>query len=56
MYSEATGGEFAYLDEATYVLPETNADARAVWNWTIALTVLALITLAAGAGLRNRSS
>ncbi len=48
------GHEFAYLDEPTYVLPETNRTGSANSAWTVALSTLALITLAAGAGLRRR--
>ena len=55
MYSPATGNEFAYLDEPTYVLPETNTSEGPARAWTIALSVLALVTLAAGVGLRRRS-
>ncbi len=54
MYSLATGNEFAYLDEPTYVLPETNRTGGSSSAWTVALSTLALITLAAGAGLRRR--
>ena len=55
VYSEATGIEFAYLDEPTYVLPETNRAGSMNSAWTVALSTLALITLAVGAGLRRRS-
>ena len=55
VYSSATGNEFAYLDEPTYVLPETNSDGGAFRAWTIALSALALVTLAAGVGLRRRA-
>ena len=55
MYSAATGDEFAYLDEPTYVLPETNRAGSMNSAWTVALSTLALITLAVGAGLRRRS-
>ena len=55
VYSEATGIEFAYLTEPTYVLPETNRDGDVGSAWTIALSALALVTLAAGVGLRRRS-
>ena len=54
VYSAATGSEFAYLDEPTYVLPETNLDGSMNSAWTVALSTLALITLAVGAGLRLR--
>ena len=54
VYSAATGDEFAYLDEPTYVLPETNRDGGVGSAWTIALSALALVTLAAGVGLRRR--
>ena len=53
--SAAIGHEFAYLDEPTYVLPETNRDGSVGSAWTIALSALALVTLAAGVGLRRRS-
>ena len=55
VYSAATGSEFAYLDEPTYVLPETNRDGSMNSAWTIALSTLALITLAVGVGLRRRA-
>ena len=55
VYSNATGNEFAYLDEPTYVLPETNRDGGVGTTWTIALSALALVTLAAGVGLRRRA-
>ena len=55
VYSYATGYEYAYLDEPTYVLPETNTTGGASSAWTIALSALALVTLAAGVGLRRRS-
>ena len=55
VYSAATGSEFAYLDEPTYVLPETNRDGGVNSAWTVALSTLALITLAVGVGLRRRS-
>ena len=55
VYSEATGTEFAYLDEPTYVLPETNRNGGFGSAWTIALSALALVTLVAGVGLRRRS-
>ena len=55
VYSAATGSEFAYLDEPTYVLPETNLDGSMNSAWTVALSTLALITLAVGAGLRRRA-
>jgi hypothetical protein len=55
MTSVDTGHEFAYLDEPTYVLPETNRDGGAGQAWTIALGVLALVTLVAGVGLRRRA-
>ena len=55
VYSEATGTEFAYLDEPTYRLPETNRTTGTSSAWTVALSTLALITLAVGAGLRRRS-
>jgi len=55
VYSAATGDEFAYLDEPTYVLPETNRAGSMNSAWTVALSTLALITLAVGAGLRRRS-
>jgi len=55
VYSEATGTEFAYLDEPTYRLPETNRTTGTSSAWTVALSTLALITLAVGVGLRRRS-
>jgi ELWxxDGT repeat protein len=53
--SDAIGHEFAYLDEPTYVLPETNRDGGVGSAWTIALSALALVTLAAGVAMRRRS-
>ncbi|NBP83328.1 hypothetical protein EBU60_05645, partial [bacterium] len=44
MYSSATGYEFAYLDEPTYVLPETSRDGSL---WTATLVILAGLTAAA---------
>jgi len=55
MYSVATGMEFAYLTEPTYSLPETNSSGGVNSAWTIALSTLALITLAFGASLRQRA-
>ena len=52
--SDAIGHEFAYLDEPTYGLPETNRDGVTNGAWTIVLSALALITLVAGVGLRLR--
>jgi ELWxxDGT repeat protein len=51
VYSEAIGYEFAYLDEPTYVLPETNRDGSV---WTVTLVILAGLTAAASIGLRVR--
>ena len=53
VYSETIGNEFAYLDEPTYVLPETNRDESV---WTTALVILAGLTAAAGAALRRRGA
>jgi hypothetical protein len=55
VYSEATGYEFAWLTEPTYVLPETNRGGGVGTAWTIALSALTLVTLAAGVGLRRRA-
>jgi hypothetical protein len=55
VYSNATGNEFAWLTEPAYVLPETNRNGGVNSAWTIALSALALVTLAAGVGLRRRS-
>jgi ELWxxDGT repeat protein len=55
VYSSATGYEFAWLTESTYVLPETNRGGGVGTAWTIALSALALVTLAAGVGLRRRA-
>jgi hypothetical protein len=46
-----TGSEFAYLDEPTFVLPETNRDGSV---WSMALVLLAAVTAVAGVGLRIR--
>ncbi|MFZ9767326.1 MAG: hypothetical protein ACO3C4_02400, partial [Candidatus Limnocylindrus sp.] len=53
VYSDDIGHEFAYLDEPTYVLPETNRDESV---WTTALVILAGLTAAAGAALRRRGA
>jgi ELWxxDGT repeat protein len=53
MYSAATGNEFAYLDEPTYVLPPTNRDGSV---WTVTLVILAGLTAAASIGLRVRGA
>ena len=53
VYSDDTGYEFAYLDEPTYVLPETNRDGSI---WTTTLVILAGLTAAAGIGLRMRGA
>ena len=53
VYSEAIGHEFAYLDEPTYVLPETNRDGSV---WTTTLVILASLTSAASIALRVRGA
>ena len=53
VYSVAIGHEFAYLDEPTYVLPETNRDGS---GWTTTLVILAGLTAAASVGLRVRGA
>jgi hypothetical protein len=53
VYSDAIGHEFAYLDEPTYVLPETNRDGSV---WTTTLVILAGLTAAASIGLRVRGA
>ena len=53
VYSAAIGNEFAYLDEPTYALPETNRDAS---GWTMTLVILAGLTAAAGVGLVTRGA
>jgi len=53
MVSSDTGKEFAYLDEPTYVLPETNRDGSV---WTVTLVILAGLTAAASIGLRVRGA
>ena len=55
VYQSDIGREFAWLTEPTYVLPETNRDDSMNSAWTIALSALALVTLAAGVGLRRRT-
>jgi hypothetical protein len=47
--------EFAYLTEPTYSLPETNRNGGVNSAWTVALSALALVTLAFGASLRRRA-
>ena len=51
MYSDEIGSEFAYLDEPTFVLPETNREGSV---WSTALVILAALTAVAGVGLRLR--
>jgi ELWxxDGT repeat protein len=53
VYSSDIGHEFAYLDEPTYVLPETSRDGSL---WTAALVILAGLTAAASIGLRLRGA
>ena len=52
-YSDENGSELAYLDEPTFVLPETNSDGSV---WTTALVLLAAVTAVAGVGLRMRGA
>lgn len=54
MYNSEVGSEFAVFDEPTYVLPETNRESGARHAWTVALSLLAVLTLTAGAMLRVR--
>ena len=49
VFSDETGGTFAYIDEPTYVLPETNREAVV---WSSALTILAALTAAGALYLR----
>jgi len=51
--SDEIGHEFAYLDEASYVLPSTN---REVSGWTVAFVILAGLTAAASIGVRVREA
>lgn len=51
MFSDEASGEFAYLDEPTFVLPETNREGSV---WSTALVLLAAVTAVAGVGLRMR--
>ena len=53
VYSDAIGLEFAYLDEPTYVLPETNRDSSV---WTTTLVIVAGLTAAASIVLRVRGA
>jgi hypothetical protein len=53
VYSPTIGYEFAYLDEPTYVLPETNREGSV---WTMTLVILASLTAAASIGLRVRGA
>jgi ELWxxDGT repeat protein len=48
-----TGFEFAYLDEPTFGLPETNRDGSV---WSTALVLLAAVTAAAGLTVRMGAS
>ena len=51
LVTDETGSEFAYLDEPTFVLPETNRDSSV---WSAVLVLLAALTTVAGVGLRLR--
>ena len=51
--SVATGYEFAYLDEPTWVMPSTNREGS---PWSTALVLLAALTAAAGLILRKRAA
>ena len=53
VYSAATGREFAYLDEPTYGLPETNRGSSV---WTVTLVILTGLTAAASIALRVRGA
>jgi ELWxxDGT repeat protein len=53
VFGSDIGNEFAYLDEPTYVLPETNRDGSV---WTTTLVILAGLTAAASIGLRVRGA
>ena len=53
VWSSDIGLEFAYLDEPTYVLPETSRDGSL---WTATLVILAGLTAAASIGLRLRGA
>ena len=53
VYSVATGHEFAYLDEPSYVLPPTDREGS---GWTTTLVILAGLTAAASIGLRVRGA
>lgn len=44
VFSDETGATFAYIDEPTYVLPETNREAT---PWSITLALLAALVAAA---------
>jgi predicted ABC-type transport system involved in lysophospholipase L1 biosynthesis ATPase subunit len=51
--SGETGGELAYLDEPTFVLPPTDRDGS---GWSTVLVILAGLTAAASIGLRVRGA
>jgi ELWxxDGT repeat protein len=51
--SDETGSEFAYLDEPTFGLPDTNRDGSV---WSTALVLLAAATAAAGLSVRMREA
>ncbi len=51
--SDETGSEFAYVDEPTFGLPETNRDGS---GWGTTLVILAAVTAAAGVGLSLRKA
>lgn len=51
--SDEIGHEFAYLDEASYVLPSTD---REVSGWTVSLVILTGLTAAASIGVRVREA
>jgi ELWxxDGT repeat protein len=53
MYSDEVGSELAYIDEPTFVLPETNRNRSA---WSTALVLIAAVTAVAGVGLRMRGT
>ena len=51
--NDEIGMEYAYIDEPTYVLPETSRDGGASGGWIV---LAAALTAAAGIALRRRET
>ena len=52
-YNDEVGMEYSYIDEPTYVLPETSRDGGAFGGWVV---LVAALTAAAGVALRRWES